>query len=106
MKTLEYFSDPLLRDQFLPAFLAGLALAVLCSLLSVLVVLKRMAFIGQGISHAAFGGIGTKLFHAFEVKPHYRRHSAYADRNGILHISSAISDRFDGRRKIQNTGGN
>jgi ABC-type Mn2+/Zn2+ transport system permease subunit len=58
MKTLEYFSDPLLREQFLPAFLAGLALAVLCSLLSVLVVLKRMAFIGQGISHAAFGGIG------------------------------------------------
>lgn len=58
MKTIEYLSDPMLRDSFLPAFVAGLALAVLCSLLSVLVVLKRMAFIGQGISHAAFGGIG------------------------------------------------
>jgi ABC-type Mn2+/Zn2+ transport system permease subunit len=31
----------------------------LCALLSVLVVLKRMAFIGQGISHAGFGGVGS-----------------------------------------------
>ena len=58
MQTIEYLQNPDLRDQFLPAIIAGCALGVLCSLLSVLVVLKRMAFIGQGISHAAFGGIG------------------------------------------------
>jgi ABC-type Mn2+/Zn2+ transport system permease subunit len=61
MKTLEYLSDPSLRSLFVPALVASVALAVMCSLLSVLVVLKRMAFIGQGISHAAFGGIGIAV---------------------------------------------
>lgn len=35
-----------------------LVVAVVCSLLSVIVVLKRMAFVGQGVSHAGFGGVG------------------------------------------------
>ena len=38
--------------------LGGAAIAMLSGLLSVLVLLKRMSFIGQGISHAAFGGVG------------------------------------------------
>lgn len=41
------------------ALVTGVAIGTLCSLLSVIVVLKRMAFIGQGISHAGFGGVGT-----------------------------------------------
>jgi zinc transport system permease protein len=44
------------------AIIAGAAIATLCSLLSVIVVLKRMAFIGEGLSHAGFGGIGTAVF--------------------------------------------
>ena len=46
------------------AVLGGMALSVACSLLSVFVVLRRMSFIGQGISHSAFGGValGTLLF--------------------------------------------
>jgi ABC-type Mn2+/Zn2+ transport system permease subunit len=43
------------------ALIAGIAVGTLCSLLSVIVVLKRMAFIGQGISHAGFGGVGTAV---------------------------------------------
>ena len=43
------------------ALIAGVAMAVACAVLSVFVVHKRMAFIGQGISHAAFGGIGAAL---------------------------------------------
>jgi zinc transport system permease protein len=43
------------------ALIAGVVVATLCSVLSVYVVLKRMAFIGQGISHAAFGGIALGL---------------------------------------------
>lgn len=39
----------------------GLAIALVCSLLSVLVVLRRMAFIGEGVAHAAFGGAGVAL---------------------------------------------
>jgi ABC-type Mn2+/Zn2+ transport system permease subunit len=39
------------------AFLGGLMVGATCSFLSVFVVLRRMAFIGQGVSHGAFGGV-------------------------------------------------
>lgn len=58
VKTIEYLTDPGLRELYLPGIAAAAALVLLCSVLSVIVVLKRLAFIGQGISHAAFGGIG------------------------------------------------
>ncbi|MFW6059281.1 MAG: metal ABC transporter permease [Phycisphaeraceae bacterium] len=54
---LDLLVPPLFQD----ALIAGVAIAVVCSVLSVIVVLKRMAFIGQGISHAGFGGIGTAI---------------------------------------------
>ena len=46
------------------AVIGALVVSTVCSLLSVYVVLRRMAFIGQGISHSAFGGIalGVLLF--------------------------------------------
>ena len=44
------------------ALIAGVAVGTVCSLLSVVVVLKRMAFIGEGVAHAGFGGIGTAIF--------------------------------------------
>ncbi len=44
------------------ALMAGIAVALVCSLLSVFVVLKRMAFIGQGVSHAGYGAAGTAFF--------------------------------------------
>jgi ABC-type Mn2+/Zn2+ transport system permease subunit len=59
MNTIKWLTDPELAGFYWPSIVTGLAVAALCSLLSVLVVLKRMAFIGQGISHAAFGGIGV-----------------------------------------------
>lgn len=46
-----------LRD----ALAAGLLIGVLCSALSVFVVLKRMVFVGQGVSHAAFAGVALSL---------------------------------------------
>lgn len=58
MNTIEYLTSPDLRGLYWPGVLAAFAVAGLCAVLSVLVVLKRLAFIGQGISHAAFGGIG------------------------------------------------
>ena len=48
--------------------LAGVAVAVTCGLLGVFVVSKRMAFIGQGISHAAFGGAGLAYLLAVYVE--------------------------------------
>ena len=44
------------------ALIAGLAIAIGCAVLSVFVVHRRMAFIGQGVTHAAFGGVGAGLF--------------------------------------------
>ena len=55
-------SDLFQYDEFVYPFFAGLALTAACSLLSVLIVLKRLAFIGQGITHAGFGGIGLAAF--------------------------------------------
>jgi len=42
--------------------LAGALAGVSCAVLSPLVVLRRMAFVGDGMAHAAFGGIGIALF--------------------------------------------
>ncbi|MBY0307351.1 MAG: metal ABC transporter permease, partial [Phycisphaerales bacterium] len=39
--------------------LIGAALCVMCGVLSVPAVLKRLSFAGQGISHSAFGGVGV-----------------------------------------------
>ena len=45
---------------FLPSdWLTALSLALACAVLSVFVVSRRWAFIGEGISHSGFGGAGT-----------------------------------------------
>lgn len=43
---------------FGPGITVALLVALLGGLLSAVVVLKRLAFVGQGVSHAAFGGVG------------------------------------------------
>ncbi len=67
MNIVTYLTDPTCAPMFMPAFVAAPALATLCGLLTSLVVLKRMAFIGQGVSHAAFGGIGVWAILAFSL---------------------------------------
>ncbi len=49
------FSDP----AALAALAATAAMAVACASLSVFVVARRWAFIGEGIAHSGFGGAGT-----------------------------------------------
>src|SRR4051794_41516579 len=44
---------------FLSSILTGCSMAVACAVLSVFVVSRRWAFIGEGISHSGFGGAGT-----------------------------------------------
>lgn len=53
------------------AILTGAIIAIQCALLSVLVVLKRMAFIGQGISHAALAGVGVAAILGITQGPLY-----------------------------------
>jgi manganese/iron transport system permease protein len=40
-------------------FITAIALSVACATLSVFVVSRRWAFVGEGISHSGFGGAGT-----------------------------------------------
>lgn len=49
--------DMLSYDFMQRAFIGGLMVCLLCSFLSFFVVLKRLSFIGVGISHSAFGGL-------------------------------------------------
>src|SRR5580765_3498900 len=44
---------------FLHALLTACAIAAACAVLSVPVILRRWAFIGEGIGHAGFGGAGV-----------------------------------------------
>ncbi|MHC4995915.1 MAG: metal ABC transporter permease [Planctomycetota bacterium] len=64
------------RDYALQALVAALAIGAVCSLLSVIVVLKRMAFIGQGISHAGFGGVGAAALLGFTGAAYAWQHDA------------------------------
>lgn len=59
MELWHYLSDPSFRDIYVDALIAGTAVVVMCGVLSPLVVVRRLGFIGQGVSHSAFGGIGV-----------------------------------------------
>ena len=50
-----------MSEQLWAPIVAALVVSVMGAVLSVFVVLKRLAFIGQGVSHAAFGGVGIAL---------------------------------------------
>lgn len=60
MRTLEYLTGEMAALMW-PVVVAGVGVSLLGAMLSVPVVLKRLAFIGQGVSHAAFGGAGVAL---------------------------------------------
>lgn len=53
----EMWGFAFMQRALLAAFLVGL----LCSFVSFFVVLKRLAFIGVGVSHSAFGGVAAGL---------------------------------------------
>ncbi len=58
---IEFFQD-IITYQFLQrALIAGFIVGITCSVLSSFVILKKMAFIGHGISHGAFGGVALGL---------------------------------------------
>ena len=46
-------------NEMIPSLLTASTLAIACAVLSVPVVLRRWAFIGEGIGHSAFGGAGV-----------------------------------------------
>ncbi len=44
------------------AFIAGILVSVLAGVISAFIVLRKMSFVGAGISHAAFGGVAIGFF--------------------------------------------
>lgn len=44
------------------AFIAGTAMAIFCGIISVFIILRRVSFLGSGISHAALGGVAAGFF--------------------------------------------
>ncbi|HEX6202851.1 MAG TPA: metal ABC transporter permease [Thermoanaerobaculia bacterium] len=58
--------DALSYDFVRQALLAGLLASVLCGVVGTLVVVKRLVFLGAGISHASFGGLGVCYFLGLE----------------------------------------
>ncbi len=54
--------DILQYDFMRSALAAGLAASVLCGIIGIYVILNKIVFISDGISHAAFGGIGLGYF--------------------------------------------
>lgn len=56
---MEGLAELLAYDFLRHALLAGLAASVLCGVVGTLVVVKRLVFLGAGLSHAAFGGLGV-----------------------------------------------
>ena len=54
---IEYFQFPFVRY----ALIAGVLIALCSSLLGVTLVLKRLSFIGDGLSHVAFGAMAVLL---------------------------------------------
>ncbi len=61
-----------------PTLLAAASLALACAVLSVPIVLRRWAFIGEGIAHAGFGGVGTAWLLALLFPSLSHPTSAYA----------------------------
>lgn len=63
--TIRYLTEPGLAGFFWPVVLTAILVALLGGALSWLVVVRRLSFIGQGISHSAFGGVGLALVLGF-----------------------------------------
>ena len=55
IKLYEYFSYPFVRN----AMIVGVLIALCASLFGVILVLKRFSFIGDGLSHVAFGAMAV-----------------------------------------------
>lgn len=56
MQVIEWLLDPFRYEFFRNGILAASMVGALCGLIGVVVVLKKMSYIGHGLSHSIFGG--------------------------------------------------
>ena len=83
------------------AIMAGVLVGLLCGVLGFFVVLKRLSFIGVGISHSAFGGIAIGLLVGVEPRAAAAIFATliawgigWVTRQGRLHEDTAIGILF------------
>lgn len=55
-------TEPLAYEFMQRALLAGIAVAAVCAVIGVFIVQRGLAFLGDGLAHAAFGGIAIGLY--------------------------------------------
>ena len=56
MQAIDWLLDPFRYEFFRNGIMAATMVGALCGLIGVVVVLKRMSYIGHGLSHSIFGG--------------------------------------------------
>lgn len=59
---MNFFIEPFRHEFMQHALIAGLAVAAICAVIGVFVVQRGLAFLADGLSHAAFGGIAIGLY--------------------------------------------
>lgn len=59
---MDFITEPLSFAFMQRALYAGLAVSVVCAVIGVFVVQRGLAFLGDGLAHAAFGGIALGLY--------------------------------------------
>ncbi len=65
---MDLIGEPMAFDFMQRALYAGLAVAVVCAVIGVFVVQRGLAFIGDGLAHACFGGIAIGLWLGSDVE--------------------------------------
>jgi zinc transport system permease protein len=65
---MSLFTEPLGYEFMQRALLAGVAVAAVCAVIGVFIVQRGLAFLGDGLAHAAFGGIAIGLFMGASVE--------------------------------------
>ena len=58
---MDFFLEPFAHEFMLRALFAGVVVGGLCALIGVFVVQRGLSFVGDGLAHAAFGGIALGL---------------------------------------------
>jgi manganese/iron transport system permease protein/iron/zinc/copper transport system permease protein len=53
---MAFLTEPFQYEFFRHALVAATLIGALCGMMGVYIVLRRMAYIGHGLSHAVFGG--------------------------------------------------
>jgi zinc transport system permease protein len=59
---MDFFTEPLAYEFMQRALMAGVAVGAVCAAIGVFVVQRGLSFLGDGLAHAAFGGIAIGLW--------------------------------------------